>query len=135
MKYTKAINFMSGEVLTITEQEAGAVEASIRAKEEWVKVQGQFINIKAISKIGNHHATPEMKKWNESNLDRALIGAGRSDLVETRRKLVKAKTENKYRTQDEMIKKLIAGDPDAIRFYNNQTDEPKKLEEENYQID
>ena len=126
MKYTKSIYFKDGSSKTITDEEAKKIKDLLLQGNDWISVQGAFISKDTIARIDDHHATADIKKWNESDLDRKLIGAGRSDLVEARRQIVKDKTMNAHRTEDEMMKKLIAGDPEAIRYYNNQPDKEEK---------
>jgi hypothetical protein len=128
MKYTKAIFLISGEVITITDKEFNAIVRIVEKKPEgFLKVQGQLINKRSIAKIGNHHATSDMKKWNDGNMDRALIAGGREDLVEMKRKLIKETAMNENAKGKDFEKRLIAGDPEAIRTYNAMPDEPKKL--------
>ena len=128
MKFTKAIYFKDGKSLTITEQEVLAAKERLLDGDRWIEVQGNFISADNVARIGQHESTTEIKKWNETNLDRSLIAGGRQDLVDAKRKLIKEKTLNAYRSENEMLKKLIAGDPEAIRYYNSQSDEPKRLE-------
>jgi hypothetical protein len=127
MEFTRAINLMSGEVITITEKEFQAVSEAIQAKEEWIRVQGQLINTKAIAKIGNHHATAEMKKMSGANLDRALMSAGRLDILEAKRKMVKDKAMKENEKDKDFERRLIGGDPEAIRVYNAMPDERRGL--------
>lgn len=53
---------MTNEVITITEDEAKQIQASLIAGAEWIAVQGELINAKSISKVGNHHATSYMNR-------------------------------------------------------------------------
>jgi len=61
MNYSKAIYLMSGEVITITADEERSIKSHITQGSEWINIQGEMINIKAIAKIGNHHATAYME--------------------------------------------------------------------------
>lgn len=62
MIYTKAIFLMSGEVITITPDEENLIKSTLKAGAEWIEVQGNLINAKSVSKVGDHHATAYMKK-------------------------------------------------------------------------
>lgn len=62
MQYTKAIFLMSGEVITITEEECKQIQQALLNKPEgFLTVQGEMINKSSIVKVGNHHATVMMK--------------------------------------------------------------------------
>ncbi len=61
MQYPKAIFLMSGEVITLTGQEAKQIQEQLIGGAEWISVQGELINAKSVSKVGNHHATVMMK--------------------------------------------------------------------------
>lgn len=62
MNYPKAIFLMSGEVITITIEEEKLIKSNLKTGAEWIEVQGNLINAKSISKVGDHHATTYMKK-------------------------------------------------------------------------
>lgn len=62
MIYSKAIFLMSGEVITITEEDEKKIKQSLIDGAEWIGVQNELINAKSIAKIGNHHATAQMKR-------------------------------------------------------------------------
>lgn len=53
---------MSGEVITITQEEETQVKKDLLAGAEWIQVQGNLINTKSIAKVGSHHATAFMEK-------------------------------------------------------------------------
>jgi hypothetical protein len=72
MDYTKAIFLMSGEVITITDKQEIDVRAQLSQGAEWISIEGQLINTKAIAKIGSHHATSYLKKLE--------INQGKTDL-------------------------------------------------------
>jgi hypothetical protein len=62
MNYPKAIYLMTNEVITITIEEEKAIKENLKAGAEWIEVQGNLINAKSVSKVGNHHATDYMEK-------------------------------------------------------------------------
>lgn len=62
MNYTKAIFLMSGEIITITVEEEKLIKSNLKSGAEWIEVQGNLINAKSVSKVGDHHATAYMKK-------------------------------------------------------------------------
>ena len=61
MNYPKAIFLMSGEIITITELEDKQIKEQLKSGVEWLEVQGELINSKSVSKVGNHHATVYIK--------------------------------------------------------------------------
>jgi len=61
MNYPKAIFLMSGEAITITANEEQQIKQQLKSGVEWLEVQGELINAKSVSKVGNHHATVMMK--------------------------------------------------------------------------
>lgn len=65
MNYPKAIFLMSGEVITITLDEEKQIKSSLMSGAEWINVQGELINSKSISKVGNHHATSYIQRIEE----------------------------------------------------------------------
>ena len=85
--YTRAIHFKNDETLTITEEEMQAIQQALLSGNKWLKVQGEMISIDTVARIGNHHATAEMKKREAANMIRELELSGRSDLVDDQRRL------------------------------------------------
>jgi len=85
MNYSKALFLMSGEVITITEDEEKQVQQSLVAGAEWVSVQGNLINAKSISKIGNHHATSQIRSLEKSQAETEMKILGRYDLVDAKK--------------------------------------------------
>ena len=61
-EYKRAILLISGEVITITEDEEKQVKKMVLDGSEWIEVQNELINARYISKIGSHHATAYLKK-------------------------------------------------------------------------
>lgn len=72
MIYSKALFLMSGEAITITESEEKKIQETLIGGAEWVHVQGNLINSKSISKVGNHHATAEINRIEEQQKETNL---------------------------------------------------------------
>ena len=87
MQFTHALNLMSGESITITENQAVAIRQALINGSEWVPVGNELINAKSISKVGYHHATADMKKRIENTNEIKMIADGKGALVNERRKL------------------------------------------------
>ena len=62
MEYPKAIYLMTNEVITITLEEEAKIKQDLVSGAEWIQVQGNLINAKSVSKIGDHHATAEINR-------------------------------------------------------------------------
>lgn len=123
---THKIQLMSGETILITENQADAIKEAVRNGAEWIPVGEELINPKSIAKIGFHHATPVERKMTENNIEMKLAEAGRFDLIEMKRKLVKDKTIQHSIDKDRnFIDKVKAGDPKALKAWYNLPDKEK----------
>jgi len=58
----KVICLFSGETIIVKEEQATAIVELIKQGADWIDIKGELINPKAISKIGNHHASSTMNK-------------------------------------------------------------------------
>lgn len=126
-EYTRAIYFKNGEAKTITEQEYNAVIKMLEGGLKWIKIQGALISADTVARVDVHSATPYMKKTDEADLERKLLIDGKFDLVEERRKLIKNKTmEHAIERDRNFVKKVEAGDQEALRAYYNLPDKEVK---------
>lgn len=128
--YTHKIQFFSGDSILISEKQAESIKEAITRGVEMIPIGNDLVNVKSISRIGTHHATNQIRKVEENMLDIKLAEAGRFDLIDQKRKLIKEKTVNTIkRFNGNVVEKLKAGDPEAIRRYMNMPDmEPAKIE-------
>lgn len=120
----------SGTQTLITQKQMEFIKKMIENGAEFIPIGNDLINVKSISRIGTHHATNQIRKVEENMLDIKLAEAGRFDLIDQKRKLIKEKTVNTIkRFNGDVVEKLKAGDPEAIRRYMNMPDrEPAKIE-------
>lgn len=120
----------SGTQTLITQKQMEFIKKMIENGAEFIPIGNDLINVKSISRIGTHHATNQIRKVEENMLDIKLAEAGRFDLIDQKRKLIKEKTVNTIkRFNGNVVEKLKAGDPEAIRRYMNMPDrEPAKIE-------
>lgn len=113
----------SGTQTLITQKQMEFIKKMIENGAEFIPIGNDLINVKSISRIGTHHATNQIRKVEENMLDIKLAEAGRFDLIDQKRKLIKEKTVNTIkRFNGDVVEKLKAGDPEAIRRYMNMPD-------------
>lgn len=116
----------SGTQTLITQKQMEFIKKMIENGAEFIPIGNDLINVKSISRIGTHHATYQLKKIEENMTDVKLVEAGRFDLVDRRRKLIKEKTIKKaLHKQDNFIDKVKNGDDEALRIYMDLPEEPK----------
>lgn len=121
--YTHKIQFFSGDSILISEKQAESIKEAITRGVEMIPIGNDLVNVKSISRIGTHHATNQIRKVEENILDIKLAEAGRFDLIDQKRKLIKEKTVNTIkRFNGNVVEKLKDGDPEAIRRYMNMPD-------------
>lgn len=107
MNYTHALHLMSGETITITEIQAKAIQQALISGAEWLPIGKELVNSKSVAKIGYHHATSDMKKREDANIDRMLELNGKGSLVDERRALAeKIAVKNTIQDDRNLIKVL-----------------------------
>lgn len=94
MDYYYAIYFFDGKMLTITAEEMDRIKADLSRGAEFIQVQGNFINVKNIARIGEHESTAQMKTMNRASVENRLITQGREKLVEERKEKEKIRAIN-----------------------------------------
>ena len=115
---THKIQFFSGDSILLTEGQAEAIKKLIIKGSDFIPIGNDLVNVKSIAKIGTHHATNQIRRVQENMTDIKLVEAGRRDLVDKRRELIKAKTIKHSIDKDRNFSdKVRIGDPEALRVY------------------
>lgn len=135
-KYTRALHFKNGQSILITDEEMLKISAMIEQGLRFVKVQGEMISVDTIARIGSHHATADLQKRNESDVQRALENGGKSALADARRELIKNKAiSNVLGIEKETVKKLTGWDMDEKMLETNKKLAMSEEESENGEPD
>lgn len=126
---THKIEFFSGGSTLLTEGQANAIKEQLKKGAEFINVGNDLVNVKSISRIGTHHATSQIKKIDKNMLDISLIEAGRGDLVDRKRKLIKEKTVKQAIEREKyFMEKVRLGDHEALKAYMELPEPPKQVE-------
>jgi hypothetical protein len=123
---THKVEFFSGGSTLLTEGQAEAIKEQLKKGAEFINIGNDLVNVKSISRIGTHHATNQIRKVEENMMDIKLVEAGRYDLVDKKRELIKAKTIKHSIDKDrDFVDKVRLGNPEALRVYMELPEAPK----------
>lgn len=125
MKLNKAVYFKDGKSLVVTDQEAEAIKARLVAGDRFIEVAGELISTDNIGRVGHHEMTAENNKMQVANVERALISAGKIEMVEKLRALKRVKAIEGVKREESLALPMSSEEEEngSPMFYLNECGE------------
>jgi hypothetical protein len=117
MQFTKAIYYKDGQCLTITDHESEAIKQRLLAGDKFVEVQGDFISADNIARIGSHHATYQIHKQEQANLETTMKLEGRDEELEQLYEARKRLALSSVGKESKEAKSIVAKGYDEPDYY------------------